>query len=226
MIAGIAIALAALVVFVWLAWRRDHGDDWRAEPSEPLPTGGSDVSVLRFAIDASATKFVTGELERIGKLRGGELLREAGVLLRRVREQWLYGGAINEPLRSPAEAKQVFAQHVARAKEHAGGTQGVLVVTLVVAAQNELASVSQANVAEELRRALEAAAYRTDLVDVEVVSGTCATEELQARYPELIEIGASLAGKISCTHCGGPFPAELVTCPHCGAPAPGRERAA
>jgi len=220
MTAVLVIVVVVLAAIAWLASRKKR-DDWRAEASAYVPTGGSDVSVLRFAIDPSATKFVKGELARItGSLQGAALLREAGLLLRRVREQWLYGGAINEPLRSLAEAKQAFAQHVAR--EQSGGDAGVLVVSLVVAAQGELVTVSHENVAEELRRALEAAAYRSDLVGVAVAAASCAPDELAARYPELIEIGATLAGKVRCAHCGGPFPAELVTCPHCGAPAPGR----
>ena len=223
LIVGIVIVV---LIAGFFAARRRREPNWLAEPAEPAPSGGTDVSVLRIAIDARSSKFVERELERITKqYTGAELLRETGLLLRRVREEWLYGGAVNDPLRSLAEAKHAIATHVAAAKAPGGRAPGsgvaraVVVVSSVVCAQGELVTVSRGNVVEELRRALEAAAYRSDLVAVEVAWATCTANELPARHPELIAIASSMEGKVSCAFCGGVFPAELVTCPHCGASA-------
>ena len=50
------------------------------------------------------------------------------------------------------------------------------------------------------------------------------TAELEAVYPHLQKIDErSIAGRVFCSYCRGPFAAELLTCPHCGAPAPGAE---
>jgi hypothetical protein len=46
------------------------------------------------------------------------------------------------------------------------------------------------------------------------------TAELESVYTELKLIDPnSIAGRIFCAYCSGPFPAELLNCPHCGAPA-------
>ena len=46
------------------------------------------------------------------------------------------------------------------------------------------------------------------------------TSELEQNYPELKLIDPnSIAGRIFCAYCSGPFPMELLNCPHCGAPA-------
>lgn len=204
------------------------------------PASDADVTVLRIAVDARAGTFVRGELARIDKLAdpatpGGRLtrLREVGVLLRRMRDAWVYGGAVNEPMRPVAEAMAVFRSHVddARTRLTEAGGDGILLVSIVVVARGELATVSEIGAGEELRRGLEAAAYRApdELLAVEVVvSPEVSSIRLEAAYPApaLYRIQGALAGKTFCTYCGGPFPAELVSCPHCGAPAPGRDRAA
>jgi hypothetical protein len=214
--------------------------------SEGVTTGptatldGADVSVLRIAIDARTSKFVRDEMARIDKLAdattpGGRLtrLREVGVLLRRVRDAWVYGGAVNEPMRSVPESMAVFRKHVddARTRLTKAGGSGVLLISIVVVARGELATVSSIGAGEELRRALEAAAYRApdELLALEVIAGPeVSSMQLETIYPppDLFPIQGALVGKTFCTYCGGPFPAELVSCPHCGAPAPGRDRAA
>jgi hypothetical protein len=204
------------------------------------PQAVADVSVLRIAVDARASKFVRDEMARIDKLAdattpGGRLtrLRETGVLLRRVRDAWVYGGAVNEPMRTVPESMAVFRKHVddARTRLTQAGGSGVLLISIAVVARGELATVSSIGAGEELRRALEAAAYRApdELLALEVIaSPEVSSIQMEAAYPPpaLYPITGALVGKTFCTYCGGPFPAELVTCPHCGAPAPGRDRAA
>ena len=172
----------------------------------------TDISVVRIAVDGAVAKFVQDGLARLPA--DASKMRELGLLLRRVRDAWLAGGAINEPVRRDSDAMTVFAKHVADARALPSTGSGLLLVTIVVAAHGELATVSDASAAEELRRALEAAAYRDDIVAVDVVATGIATLP-----PAMIRIPTSLAGKIICKSCGAPFPGELVSCPHCGAPA-------
>jgi hypothetical protein len=199
---------------------------------EPAATGNIDVTVLRFGVDATPGKFVSSELERLTKQLDAttedgrsKLLREIGLTLRRVRAGWIYGGAVNEPMRSLGEAKGVFAKHIDDARlrgESTAGT-GIVVITVVVVARGELLTVDSID-AEHLRRALEAAAYRdaADIIDIGVVAARCASvQELEAQYPRPHLVPLTVVGidKTFCTYCGGPLPADLVGCPHCGAPA-------
>jgi len=225
-----------------------------------------DVGVLRVALDGRARKFVQAELTRIAKVADtatpegrATMLREVTLLLRRVRDAWVYGGAINEPMRDLAAAKQTFDRHVSDARarflhetvSNEQGTltsasapeltprsyegEGLILVTLIVAANTELFTVASIGDGEHLRLALEAASNRTasDLVAIEIVwqptedNDRLSSIELEAKYPrpDLHPIRGALVGKEFCTYCGGPFPAELVSCPHCGAPATGHDTA-
>ncbi len=195
-------------------------------------TGNVDVTVLRFGIDATPGKFVSSELERLTKQIDvttedgrSKLLREIGLTLRRVRAGWIYGGAVNEPMRSLGEAKAVFAKHIddAKLKGESTAGAGIVVITLVVVARGELLTVDGID-AEHLRRALESAAYRdaADIIDIGVVATRCASvQELEAQYPRphLVPLNAAGVDKAFCQYGGGPFPAVLVGGPLCGAPA-------
>ena len=204
-----------------------------------LPSGNVDVSVLRLALDGRAGKLVASELDRLTKQFDGssadsrsQFLRELGIVLRRVRASWLYGGAVNEPMRSLGEARACAAKHTDDARVHGsdpGDGTGLLVVTVVLTARGELMSVDHIG-AEELRRALESASYRdpNELVEIQIVARRFSSrDELEQAYPtpQLVPLLAPGGSQIYCQHCGGPFPQELTTCPHCGAPAK-RDRAA
>jgi uncharacterized membrane protein len=216
--------------------------------SAPAPaTGNIDVTVLRIAVDGRASKFVQTELEAIVKTYPGTTddsrarrLREISIMLRRVRDSWIYGGADNDPLRPRGEALAAVAHHVdeARSRVTRPATQtgsparapiGLILVSIVVAARGELMTITDLATGEDIRRALEAAVDRapSDLLAVEVVwvpgeaGQQLSSLDLEAHYrtSELHVLGGSRVGKTFCTYCGGPFPMELVTCPHCGAPA-------
>jgi uncharacterized membrane protein len=106
---------------------------------------------------------------------------------------------------------------------------GVILVSIIVAARGELMTITDLATGEDLRRALESAVDRAaaDLVALDIVwepteeGRALSSADLEAAYrtSELHRLASSTAGKAFCTYCGGPFPVELVTCPHCGAPA-------
>jgi uncharacterized membrane protein len=208
----------------------------------------TDVTVLRIGIDARARKLVQSELARIAQVADkttpegrATTLREVALLLRRLKDAWVFGGAVNEQMREAKEQALVFAKHVDDAKQRfagvttaaggGGGGDAVILVTLVVAAHSELFEVSHIGDGDDLRLALESASHRTaeDLVAVEMIWVPAGDEtppssvDVQRAYPApaLIPIANALAGKVFCAFCGGPFAAELVSCPHCGAPAAG-----
>ncbi|NVB84628.1 MAG: DUF1517 domain-containing protein [Kofleriaceae bacterium] len=161
-----------------------------------------DVTVLRIAIDARARKFVQTELARIAatadtKTSFGRLqmLREVSIMLRKLRDAWVYGGAINEPMRDLQGAKIAFDQHVddARARfmeetiRNADGQitrreaseyrprsdegMGLILVSMIIAARRELFTVQHIGNGEDLRKALDAASQVSSgsLVAIEIV---------------------------------------------------------
>ena len=196
--------LVVAVISVWVKSSMDSQSsyDYSSAVGSYVPFDGVDVSVLRIALDGRARKFVQTELARIAKVADtateeGRLamLREVGLLLRRVRDAWVYGGAVNEPMRGMDAAKGAFDRHVddARArftKETIVNVQGqkalgpggdftprsdegagLILVTLIVAARTELFTVAHIGSGEDLRKALEAASHRaaSDLVAIEIV---------------------------------------------------------
>jgi uncharacterized membrane protein len=104
---------------------------------------------------------------------------------------------------------------------------GTVVVHLIVAAYRPMTSLSNPD-ANQIRMALDnrAALTAQQLGALEVVWSPAAendrmsTGELEQFYPEMRLIDPnSIAGRIFCTYCKGPFAMELLSCPHCGAPA-------
>jgi uncharacterized membrane protein len=228
------------------------------------PAGDSvDVTVLRVAVDGRARKFVQSELARIAKLADTStpegrvtMLREVALTLRRLRDAWVYGGAVNEPMRAMTWQKEVFDRYCndarARFREetvrneqgvktatpasaytpHTEEGAGLILVSIIIAARRELFTVNEIGSGNDLRAAIEAAGTldTNSLVAVEIVwqpsedNDRMSSMELEAKYPkpDLIPLQNALVGKVFCTYCGGPYPAELVSCPHCGAPAAGR----
>lgn len=222
--------------------------------------GDTDITVLRVAIDGRARKFVQRELKVIADSRDtatsvgrAGMLADVATLLRRVRDAWVYGGAVNEPMRNIGETKAVYDRFVDDARtrfmyETVSNVQGqrttlagpdltpqsfegegLILVTLIIAARTQLYTVESIRDGADLRNALEALAYLSadQLVAVDIVwmpseeNDRMSSMELEAKYPrpETIPITGALVGKTFCAYCSGPFPAELVSCPHCGAPA-------
>lgn len=177
-----------------------------------------------------------------------KLLREVAIELRRCRESWVYTGVHNADPMSPERAESLFQSLVARARagyedelvrasdgvtrrgddpELVARTEegdGLVLITLAVAARGELYDVVNASDPEHVRRALEGisalTAYR--LVAVEIIwtpaaeTDRMSSVELEARYPQLKKLEDALGGKVTCGFCGGGFPEELLSCPHCG----------
>jgi len=218
-----------------------------------------DVTVLRIALDGRARKFVQTELARIAKVTNTAtaagrhaMLAEVTLLLRRVRDAWIYGGAVNEPMRGLGGAKVAFDAHVleARAKFHTETVRnhqgqittaaapdstprsfegaGLILVTLVVAANGELFTVRHIGDGEDLRKALEAATYRSerDLVAIEIVwqpsddADRLSSMELEAKYPppSLIPLTGALVARRSARTAAGRSPPSWSAVPTAAPP--------
>ena len=168
----------------------------------PVPQDEIDVSVLRIGIDGRARMFVQRELARIAKTADTAteegrvaMLREVALMLRRLRDAWIYGGAVNEAMGELAREKSVFDHHVDDARvrfreetvsnvqgAHTAATAsaylprteegaGVILVSIILAARRELFTVTKIGNGSDLVAALEAAGTldRDSLVAVEIV---------------------------------------------------------
>lgn len=105
--------------------------------------------------------------------------------------------------------------------------EGTVVVSVILATRRPLTGFMTPD-AGHIKNALQdrSGILPQQLVALEVVWSPAAdkdrmsTAELEQFYPEMKLIDPnSIAGRIFCAYCSGPFPAELLTCPHCGAPA-------
>ncbi len=161
-----------------------------------------DVTVLRIAVDGRARKFVQTEIKKIASETDTStaegrtaMLREVALLLRRLRDAWVYGGAINEPMRDISGAKPVFDRWVDDARSrfreetirneqgvkttgasssytpHSEEGAGLILVSIIIAARRELFTVNHIGNGDDLRQALDAASQLTpaSLVAIEVV---------------------------------------------------------
>lgn len=182
------------------------------------------------------------------------LLRETVLSLRRCELSWLYCSIANYHPMSPAMAEGIFRQlgvdarskfqeelvrnvdgqkstrdaSEMRARPEEG--EGVVVITLIVAAKREILDVTAVDDATRIKALLDdliAVANPHSLAAMEVVwspaeeNDRMSTAELEVVYPNLKKIDErSIAGRVFCAYCKGPFAAELLKCPHCGAPAP------
>jgi uncharacterized membrane protein len=179
------------------------------------------------------------------------VLRDTTHALQRAKLAWLYGGITNHHPMNAASAEGIFRQLVgdARAKykkelvhevdghhvETDAGQQraraeegeGVVVVTLVVAARREIPDVTNSAHAPQISALLESYLQMASpevLVGAQVVWSPAAendrlsTAELEVLYPSLKKIDdATIAGRVFCSYCRWPFAAEIGACPHCGA---------
>jgi uncharacterized membrane protein len=105
--------------------------------------------------------------------------------------------------------------------------EGTVVVTIVLASRRPMQGF-HVHDAAQIRNALadRGSLQGPQMVALEVIWSPAAendrmsTAELETVYPELKLIDPnSIAGRIFCAYCSGPFPAELLNCTHCGAPA-------
>lgn len=250
---GLIIFVAVVAYLLFSALSSSALDDYS-------PRDDIDVSVMRVAIDGRARRFVQNELERMARNADTKtsvgrcnLLRDVCLLLRRLHDTWVYGGAVDSPMQPLGSAKIAFDRHVDDARSRfreetirneqgtvtetaaseyrprSGEGEGLILVTVVIAARRELFTVGKIGDGHNLRLALEAACQlpASALVATEIVwqpseeRDRLSSMELEAKYPQadLVRLDGAVVGKMFCTYCGGPFPAELVSCPHCGAPA-------
>jgi len=200
------LLFGAAVLFILGMWIKIAivGDRPRADRLDRaiVHIDDTDVSVLRVALDGRARPFVQKELARIAGIANTTtdegrvaLLREVTLLVRRLRDAWVYGGADNDPIRDLGGAKAAFDHHVDDARvrfreetiRNEQGVQtraapsaytprsdegaGLILVSIIIAARKELFTVKHVGNADELRRALEAAGSLDvwDLVALEIV---------------------------------------------------------
>jgi hypothetical protein len=110
---------------------------------------------------------------------------------------------------------------------HANEGQGLVVISIVVAADEHLAKLPETLDRAAIVRALatiRSMRVRT-VYGIEVVWSPAEEQdrlsslELEAIYPELLPIdGVPRLGRAVCHYCRAPYPAELANCPGCGAP--------
>ncbi|MCB9661119.1 MAG: DUF1517 domain-containing protein [Sandaracinaceae bacterium] len=180
------------------------------------------------------------------------MARETALALRRAELSWLYGSVLNALPAAPQDAERVFRRAAAEARakfryeliRNSDGSsrvssaptqrssreegEGVVVVTLLVAAHRELIDVADVTNANEVRHLLDQviALDGESLAVLEVIwspaddADRMSTAELEVLYPDLRRINEeTVAGRVFCAYCAAPFAKELNTCPHCGAPA-------
>jgi uncharacterized membrane protein len=200
------IAIWVIVAGIKMAIEGGFHSDVNAPLSMNLgsytPIDTVDVSVLRIAVDGRARKFVQTELKQIAdttdtSTKDGRtaMLRQVALLLRRIKDAWVYGGAVNEPMRDLSGSKSVFDRYVddarARFREetirneqgqktqaaastytpHSDEGAGLILVSIIVAARRELFTVNKIGNGDDLRQALDAASQLTPatLVAIEIV---------------------------------------------------------
>jgi uncharacterized membrane protein len=131
----------------------------------------------------------------------------------------------HEVVRGTSEGVETDVPPEIQARREEG--EGLVVVTLLTATYQGLADLTNPDAAQ-IRGALDQRAGITaqQMGALEVIwspaeeNDRLSSSELEQHYPELRLIDPnSIAGRIFCTYCTGPFPMELLKCPHCGAPA-------
>lgn len=198
----VMLLIGGIVIWVMVMADRDSGIDSNYAYTPQPMLAGIDVTVLRVAIDGRARKFVQTELLRIAKVADtsteagrASMLSEVSLMLRKLRDAWVYGGAINEAMRDLGTAKRTFDKHVDDARSrfreevirNADGKlvtrdaseysprgdegAGLILVSMIVAARRELFTVQRIGDGDDLRQALESASQLTPnhLVAIEIV---------------------------------------------------------
>lgn len=133
----------------------------------------------------------------------------------------------HELIRSHEGTTQRRDETAVTAKAEEG--EGLVVVTFVVAAKRTLLDIHDIRDADAIRTLLQQviALDPWGLAAMEVIwspaqeSDRMSSAELEVLYPELRRLDEdTMAGRVFCEFCGGPFAGELGKCPHCGAAVP------
>src|SRR5690606_879877 len=115
---------------------------------------------------------------------------------------------------------QTRGQRAPEMRAHAHEGQGTVVVTILLATRRPIQGFAIPD-ANQIRNALSdrGALMPNHMVALEVVWSPAAendrmsTSELEQNYPELKLIDPnSIAGRVFCAYCSGPFPMELLNC--------------
>lgn len=207
-----------------------------------------DWRARRVLQDMLATRAAAGVRNDRAQLRA--LLLEVTEALGATKLAWLYAGAATVQGLGVEAAKRRFASEVADARARfreelvrahdgvvvtgeattmrprAEDGEGVVVVTIVLAARRDLGAIDPPlRVASiegqlwQLRRTAEDQLLALEIVWTPAAeSDRMSTLELEVRHPDLVRLHEDARlGRTFCAHCRGPFAAELPRCPHCGA---------
>ncbi|GAB4194735.1 MAG: hypothetical protein OHK0013_00250 [Sandaracinaceae bacterium] len=112
---------------------------------------------------------------------------------------------------------------VRRSTEREG--EGVVLVTLIVAANREIVdfeATSRAEVSKVLDDLARLTPYTLVALELSWMPAAeddlMSTATLETLHPDMKRLPGVVGGKTFCAYCKGPFTAELKRCPHCGAP--------
>lgn len=176
-----------------------------------------------------------------------KLLHATANVLRDHRVAWLYAGGRDVPPSQMGVAQARFNEMVADLRsryrheiksdddlaaipEHivprAEEGEGVVVVSIVVAARGDLLGLPSASDAHAVELHLNRLGNAgLELRAFEAIWSPAAerdrmsTAELETLYPEMQKLDeGSQVGRVFCAHCNAPYAGELESCPACGAP--------
>jgi uncharacterized membrane protein len=242
------IFIVCAIAMLWW-WHREDRDFGKPSPTVSLAKllAHNDVSVIRIALDGRSRPFVQRELARIAGVADtatdagrAMMLHELALMLRRLRGAWVYGGAVNEPLRDLDATKAAFDRLVddARARfreETISNEQGVkttttpsqytprsdegpglVLVSMIIAARSELFTVGSIASGVDLSAALDAASHleARNLLAIEIVWQPSEDADRMSSMELEAKYPAPELVKIDGALVGKKF------CDHCGGPYP------
>lgn len=237
----IIVSVGAVIFFVMRGRGTGGGMPLGKPPANRSPLWNQvDITALRIALDFRARIYVERRFRELG--RGADARRKEGLVvlvralsqaIEEARVAWLCASVTNFHPMSPVDAEARFRelQAATRAGQKLRPTEaseGVAVLTVLVAAQHELADI-RADDANQLALALQGlrGLEAHELVAADMVwspsreGSHMSPDELRERHPELVRIAEhSIGARVFCGRCRAPYPRSERQCPSCRDPNP------